>query len=410
MPSATQEELQRIIERCRVAGLPVKRVPSYNALVEGQARIGQLQEVNPESLLSRTKVAVDRDAISQEIKGARVLVTGAGGSIGSELCRQIASLEPEHLVMIDRAESSLYFLHLELSDRFPDLKISPVICDVLDIDELREHVSAHAPEFIYHAAAYKHVPLMEDHPLDAIQNNIFGTEAVAQTALEVGARRFVLISTDKAVRPVSVMGMTKRVAEDLLRSYQGTSTVFSSVRFGNVLGSAGSVMPLFQWQMAQGKPITITDPEATRYFMLTAEAAQLVLQAGVIGRGGEVFFLDMGEPIKIIDLAEDLIRLSGYKPGEDIRVDTVGMRPGERMNEELVREAEALLESSHEKIMIAQSPPLDPECFSEDLETLRRLAVERKREPAVEHLKAMAVRYSAVSEIAQLPEGTTPEV
>lgn len=397
IPSASPEERQRIIERCRAAAVPVKTVPPFRELISGKHRIGQLQEVQPEYLLKRTAVDVDRDRLVEEVRGRTVLVTGAAGSIGSELARQLAALGPERVVLVERSESTLYFVHLELSELFPEVELVPSVCDIQDAIRVGEVMARYRPHAVYHAAAYKHVPLMEDHPLSAIENNVFGTEVVARAAADAGAGRFVLISTDKAVRPVSVMGMTKRVAEDLLRSMTYSSkTTFASVRFGNVLGSAGSVLPLFQWQMARGAPVTVTDPEATRYFMLIAEAAQLVLQAGAVATGGEVFFLDMGEPVRIGDLADDLIRLSGMRPGEEVSVTTVGMRPGERLNEELIRGEEELVDSGHERILVATSPPLDGAAFAKDLETLRFLTKNRDRQGAVEHLRAMAARYSAI--------------
>jgi FlaA1/EpsC-like NDP-sugar epimerase len=347
--------------------------------------------VRPEGLLGREAVRLDFDRLREELRGRRILVTG--GSIGSELCRQLAAFEPGLLVLFERAESSLYFIHLELHSRHRKLQVVPVVGDILDRQKVEEVITAYAPEVIYHAAAYKHVPLMEAHPLEAIENNVFGTETVALAARRGGVKKFVLISTDKAVRPVGVMGMTKRVAECLLLSLDGGPTTFVAVRFGNVLGSDGSVPPLFRWQIAQGGPLTVTDPEATRYFMLLSEAAQLVLQAGAMGKGGEVFFLDKGEPIRILDLAENLVRLSGLEPGQDIPIQVVGLRPGERLREALVQEQEELLPTAHDKVFMVQNHRFDAEGFRQDLERLRRLVAARDREGAVEQLKAIAGRY-----------------
>jgi FlaA1/EpsC-like NDP-sugar epimerase len=258
---------------------------------------------------------------------------------------------------------------------------------------LEEVVREHAPDLVYHAAAYKHVPLMEEHPLDAVTNNVFGTESVLAASLNAGVKKLVLISTDKAVAPISVMGMTKRMAECLLQAGGGGPTTLLAVRFGNILGSDGSVLPLFQWQISRGGPVTVTHPETTRYFMLLSEAAQLVLQAGTIGQGGEIFFLDMGEPIRILDLAQDLLRLSGLHPGEDVPIELIGLRPGERLTEELVMDREELGATDHPKVFTVRSPELDAEAFRSDLEKLRRLVATRDAKGAVEQLRSMSARY-----------------
>lgn len=393
IPSATQEQKRRILEWCRKSGVPFKTVPALSELLRGKVRIGQLQEISPEDLLGREVVRLDLDRLREELRGRRVLVTGAGGSIGSELSRQLAVFEPELLILFERAESSLYFLDLELRRSYPGLQVIPVVGDILNRRKVEEVFEAYCPEVVYHAAAYKHVPLMEAYPLEAIENNVFGTEVVALAAQQYGVKKMVFISTDKAVRPVGIMGMTKRVAESLLLALNGGPTQFVAVRFGNVLGSDGSVLPLFQRQIARGGPVTVTDPEATRYFMLLSEAVQLLLQAGAMGQGGEVFFLNMGEPIRIMDLAENLIRLSGLEPGRDIPIEVIGLRPGERLSEELVREQEVLLPTAHEKVFMVQNHQFDPEGFRRDFERLRHLVAARDREGAVAQLKAMAVRY-----------------
>jgi len=393
IPSATPEQRRRIIELCRASSVPFKTVPGINELFQGRARISQLQEVTPDDLLSREAVRLDVAKLRQEVQAKRILVTGAAGSIGSELCRQLAALEPEILLLFDRAESGLYFIHMELKCARPLLNVVPIVGDILDSRTVQEVIRNYAPDLLYHAAAYKHVPLMEAHPLDAIQNNVFGTETVASAAREGNAKKFIFISTDKAVKPVGVMGMTKRVAEVLLQALNGGPTTFVIVRFGNVLGSDGSVLPLFKWQIAQGGPVTVTDAEASRYFMLLSEAAQLVLQAGAMGKGGEVFFLDMGEPVRILDLAHNLVRLSGLDPQKDIQIELTGLRPGERLSEELVTEAEDLYPTEHEKVWMAHKPHLDGNQFQQDLETLRGLVARRDQEAAVEQLKFMAARY-----------------
>jgi FlaA1/EpsC-like NDP-sugar epimerase len=393
IPSAAPEERRRIVERCREAGVPIKTVPSTQELISGDARIGQLEEIDPEFLLGRDPVSVNLEQLSSEIGGRSILVTGAGGSIGSELCRQLASFKPDKLVLYERAESNLYFVNLDLRQQHPDVQVVPVVGDILDEQKFASVLKEHQPTIVYHAAAYKHVPLMEDHPIEAIENNVLGTSTVAATSAKHGVEKFVLISTDKAVNPVGIMGMTKRVAESVLLGLSGGPTTFVSVRFGNVLGSDGSVLPLFRWQMAMGGPITITHSEATRYFMLLSEAAQLVLQAGAIGSDGDMFFLDMGDPVRIVDLAENLIRLSGLAPGRDVPLEIVGLRPGERLVEELLVETEKLQKSEHEKIFLANKMGFDRDCFREDFEALRWKVWQRDEAGAIQRLRVMAARY-----------------
>jgi len=393
IPSAIGEERRRILDRCRASRVPFRTVPPLDELLSGRAQISQLQEVRPEDLLGRKEIRLDFEQIRHGINGRRVLVTGAAGSIGSQLSRQLATFEPETLVLFDRAESGLYFAELELRRLHKDLRIVPVVGDILDRRKVEEVLDAHSPEVVYHTAAYKHVPLMEEHPLEAIENNVFGTEIVARASQERKVKRFVLISTDKAVNPVAIMGMTKRLAECLLLSLDGFSTAFVTVRFGNVLGTDGSVLPVFHWQMSCGGPVTITDPDASRYFMLPAEAAQLVLQAGAMGTGGEVFLLDMGEPIRIVDLAENLIRLSGLEPGRDIPIEVMGLRPGERLREELVLANEQLLPTAHEKVFMVRNHGFDSGDFRRDFELLRSCVQSRDRARAVPHLREMASRY-----------------
>ncbi|MBA2313739.1 MAG: polysaccharide biosynthesis protein [Actinobacteria bacterium] len=393
IPSATLEEKRLIAQVASHSGLSVRTVPSMRELIDGKARIGELEKVTPEDLLEREPVTVDLERLRADLTGKSILVTGAGGSIGSELCRQLAPFEPGRLVMLDRSESTLYLNQVELEQRYPDLNVVPVIGDILDRRQVGELFDAHRPDVIYHAAAYKHVPLMEAQPLAAIENNVFGTENLALAAQACGASRFVFISTDKAVTPVGTMGRTKRVAESLLLALNGGSTTFVAVRFGNVLGSDGSVVPLFRRQLLTGKPLTVTDPEATRYFMLISEAAQLVLQAGHMGEGGQVFFLNMGDPVRIMDLAENLIRLSGLSPGRDVRVDTTGLRPGERLSESLAPQGEELLPSGHEDIFMAGKIDFDAESYGNDLRCLREQMKLRDVTGALTVLADMASRY-----------------
>jgi FlaA1/EpsC-like NDP-sugar epimerase len=389
IPTANDEQRRRIVDRCRAAGVPVNTVPSIPEIVAGQG-IANLRAVGPEDLLERAAVRIDSVRVGDQIRSRRVLVTGAGGSIGSELCRQVSAFAPAELILLERAESPLYFAELELRREYPSLNVTAIVADVTNERRIGEVFDTHPPDVVYHAAAYKHVPLMEEHPIEAIRNNVFGTEMLADAAVRAGVDTFVLISTDKAVQPVGVMGMTKRVAEIVVRSRSPGPTTFVSVRFGNVLGSEGSVLPLFQWQLVRGGPVTLTDPEATRYFMLISEAAQLVLQAGAMGTGGDVFFLDMGDPVRIIDLAENLVRLSGLRPGDDVPIETTGLRPGERLHEQLVGEKERFAPSEHERILVVREPDIDTARSREDLESLRRLVDAGDREGAVAKLKAMS--------------------
>ena len=393
LPSATLEEKRHIAQIASHSGLSVRSVPSLRELIDGKARIGELEEMTPEHLLDREPITVDLERLRAELRGSSILVTGAGGSIGFELCRQLAPFEPARLVMFERSENTLFLNHVELKQRYPDLDIIPVVGDIVDRKEVMEAFATHKPDVVYHAAAYKHVTLMEHHPLAAIENNVFGTENVATAAQACGTSKFVFISTDKAVSPVGTMGRTKRVAEGLLLALSEGPTTFVAVRFGNVLGSNGSVVPLFQRQLLSGGPITITDPEATRYFMLISEAAQLVLQAGTMGQDGEVFFLNMGEPVRIIDLAENLIRMSGLAPGRDVAVDTIGLRPGERLSEQLAADGEDFLPSDHEYIFVARNKKFDATAYRADLELLRELLEARDERGALAKLEAMTAAY-----------------
>jgi FlaA1/EpsC-like NDP-sugar epimerase len=390
-PSASLEERRRVLQLCRRAGVPVRSVPSLRELVEGRARIGQLERVDPATLISRDEIRIDLERIRRELEDRVVFVTGAGGSIGSELCRQIAPFSPARIVLLDRSESSLYFTHLELSQRFPGLDLFVAIGDICDEPKLMSLMDEHKPQVVFHAAAYKHVPLMEAHPLDAVQNNIFGTETVARAAVAAGVPKFVLISTDKAVAPLGIMGMSKRVAEGVLLAMEERGS-FVSVRFGNVLGSAGSVIPIFHWQLSQGAPLTVTDQEATRFFMLLSEAAQLVLQAAAMGKSGDIFFLDMGEPVRIGQLAEDFIRMSGMQP-DKTTMRSVGMRPGEKMVEQLVAQTEDLGPSEHEKIYRLNRSHFDVHAFRTDLEELRAVTQQREVDEVVRILTEMASEY-----------------
>ena len=393
IPSASAQEHRRIADRCRAAGVSYRTVPNLLDLVSGRARIAELRQVQPEELLAREAVHLDIELLRDTHAGRRVLVTGAAGSIGSELCRQVAEFAPERLIAIDRAESALYFTELELRRRWPSLGVTSLVGDVGHEANVRALLAEHTPHVVYHAAAYKHVPLMEAQPLDAIENNVFATQRLACACADAGVERFVLVSTDKAVHPVGVMGMSKRLAECALLSLAGNGTAFMSVRFGNVLGSDGSIVPLFRRQIADGGPVTVTDPKAMRYFMLISEAAQLVMQAGAMGRGGEVFFLDMGEPVNVHDLAHNMIRLSGLEPGRDVAIQVTGLRPGERLSEELVMGAEELLPSDHEKIRIVRNGHFDAASFCLEMSALSEVVARRDPDAAVERLRDMTSRY-----------------
>jgi FlaA1/EpsC-like NDP-sugar epimerase len=356
MPSATGAQRKRALDLATATGLPVVTVPNANELREGRSRIDRVRDVEPEDLLGREAVKLDESALSALISGHVVMVTGAGGSIGSELCRQIARFGPSRLVLFELSEFALYQVEQDLSERFPHLPLSRLVGDVKDLTTLKRVMAQHAPDIVFHAAAYKHVPLMEDdNAWIAVRNNTLGTYLVAQAAAEQGVQRFVLISTDKAVNPTNVMGATKRAAEMVVSHWatQALGTRFMAVRFGNVLGSSGSVIPKFKEQIAKGGPVTVTHPEITRYFMTIPEAAQLVLQAAALAETGQVFVMDMGEAVKITDLAREMIRLTGHTEAE-IPIVFSGLRPGEKLYEELLADADTTLPTPHPRLRLAQ--------------------------------------------------------
>ncbi|MEQ9079384.1 MAG: nucleoside-diphosphate sugar epimerase/dehydratase [Sandaracinaceae bacterium] len=358
MASAPGETIRRIARLAEVAGLPVKIIPGLFEIAGGRVELARIRPVAIEDLLRRAPVQLEFEAIAEDLRDRVVLVTGAGGSIGSELCRQVAAFGPAKLLLAERAENNLFHIHRELRRSYPDLAITPIMADVTDAVRMRSIFERDRPYAVYHAAAHKHVPMMEWNSGEAVKNNVFGTRTVADLAHEHGAESFVMISTDKAVNPTSVMGATKRVAEMYVQALAETSdTRFVTVRFGNVLGSAGSVIPIFKEQIANGGPVTVTHPEMQRYFMTIPEACQLVLQAGSMGEGGEIFILDMGEPVKIVDLARDLIQLSGLVPGRDVEIEFSGVRPGEKLFEELCVDAEHAEKTRHDKIFVGRRPP-----------------------------------------------------
>jgi FlaA1/EpsC-like NDP-sugar epimerase len=356
---ADSSKMRRVVDQCIAAGLQFKTLPSLHELLDGAAAVNQLRNVRIEDLLGRPPVNLDLSPVRADLHNRVILLTGAAGSIGSELARQIAPFGPARLVLLDQSESDLYFVHLELSEAHPGLELVPVICDITNQSRLAQVYAQQRPEYVIHAAAYKHVPLMETNVLEAVRNNVLGTLLVATTAVRYGAAKVLLVSTDKAIKPSSVMGATKRVAERIifgLPNLHRSGTDFRAVRFGNVLASKGSVIPLFERQLAAGGPITVTDPLVQRYFMTIPEAAQLVLQAGSLAEtAGAIAMLEMGEPVRILDLAEKLIRFSGRVPGKDIQILFTGLRPGEKLTEEQISALEATVPTSTEKIRISQT-------------------------------------------------------
>lgn len=369
--NARGAEIRRITLACKEAGLDTKIIPGIYEIVGEKVNLSRIREVAIDDLLGREPVRLDEQEVSSSIAGQVVMVTGAGGSIGSELSRQVARYSPARLVLVERFENALFEIHRELVASYPTLQVVPCIADVTDRPRIERVVDEHRPDFIFHAAAHKHVPMMEANPGEAVKNNVGGTKTLADIADRFGVKRFVLISTDKAVNPSSVMGATKRVAEIYTQALGQTSkTRFVTVRFGNVLGSNGSVIPIFKEQISRGGPVTVTHAEMTRYFMTIPEASQLVLQAGAMGQGGEIFILDMGNPVKIVDLARDLIRLSGLRPGDDIPIVFSGVRPGEKLFEELSTATENAAKTKHPKIFIGSIPPSDMSAVTPHLDEL----------------------------------------
>jgi len=356
IPAATQRQMRRIVELCTGMGLRFSTIPAVSDLIEGRVTVSQIRDVAIDDLLGRDPVTLDTDIIEQYVRDKIIIVTGAGGSIGSEMCRQIARFCPRHLVLIEQAENSLFEIDRELRSRFPGLRVTPCVGDITDGGRIRSLFGQFRPYVVFHAAAHKHVPMLEMNIGEAVKNNVGGTRVIADAAVEFSVAKLVMISTDKAVNPTSIMGCSKRVAEmyvqQLRKQVENCRTQFVTVRFGNVLGSSGSVVPIFAEQIRNGGPVTVTHPDMMRYFMTIPEAAQLVLQAGAMGSGGEIFVLDMGDPVRIVDLAHDLITLSGLRPGEDIEITYTGVRPGEKLYEELSIEGEDVSRTNHPKIGI----------------------------------------------------------
>jgi FlaA1/EpsC-like NDP-sugar epimerase len=412
-------QIRRITEACRDAGLQTRIIPGIYEIVGEKVNLSRIREVAIEDLLGRAPVQLDEEIVSSSISSQVVLVTGAGGSIGSELCRQVCRFGPARLVLVEQSENALFEIHRELVTAFPQVPIEPRVGDVCDATRMAQVFQACKPALVFHAAAHKHVPMMEWNPGEAVKNNVGGTRTVAELADRFGVERFVLISTDKAVNPSSVMGATKRVAEIYLQGLsQRSQTRFVMVRFGNVLGSNGSVIPIFRQQIAAGGPVTVTHPEMRRYFMTIPEASQLVLQAGAMGQGGEIFILDMGEPVKIVDLARDLITLSGLRPDEDIEIRFAGVRPGEKLFEELSTDAEHADNTKHPKIFIGRIKPHEWDSVIAGVNELLRIAdggeVEQIRGllgaivPEYKTPRSTSTRSGAVAAIAEdRPSGAT---
>ena len=405
IPTASGKQIRRIIDIIKNKEVKIKTLPGLYELVDGKVSVSRIRNIRIEDLLGRESVKLNLEEISGYLKGRRVMVTGGGGSIGGELARQICRFEPKRLILLDHSENGLFHINLELERRWTGVEIELVVTDIRDREKMDKIFKKYVPEVIFHAAAHKHVPMMEFHPEEAVMNNIIGTKNVAELAEKYKAERVVMISTDKAINPTSVMGASKRVAEMVVKDLGSrearvevskNKTKFVAVRFGNVLESNGSVVPMFKQQIAEGGPVTVTDREVKRYFMTLPEASQLVIQAGALGKGGEVFVLDMGGQIKVLDLAKELIRLSGFEPDEDIEIKFVGLRPGEKLFEEILTEEErsrVLGDSGHEKIFIAKVEEVGGERLEKDIRELEVLAKEMDSEGIVRKLQEIVPSY-----------------
>ncbi|OHB50216.1 MAG: hypothetical protein A2Y10_07775 [Planctomycetes bacterium GWF2_41_51] len=395
MPSATAKQLRKVVQLCEGAKVRFRTVPSIADIASGRFRVSQIRDVEINDLLGREAVQLELSTIGELLDGKVILVTGAGGSIGSEMCRQVCHFQPQMLLLVEQAENSLFFIERELRRSFPQVAMEAIICDITDKRRVEQIFEKFHPQVVIHAAAHKHVPLMELNPGEAIKNNIIGTKTVADASDKFGAESFVMISTDKAVNPTSIMGSTKRISELYIQDLDRTSnTSFVTVRFGNVLGSNGSVVPIFKNQIAAGGPVTVTHPEMRRYFMTIPEASQLVLQAATMGNGGEIFVLDMGEPVKIVDLAKELITLSGFRPGEDIEIVFSGTRPGEKLFEELSIKGEDMVLTKHPKISVWQkNTPLNREALLAKINNLVSIADLQNHKQIVGAIKEIVPEY-----------------
>jgi FlaA1/EpsC-like NDP-sugar epimerase len=396
IPSATSGQMRNILTHCRENGIKFKTIPGIGELINGNVTVNTIREVDYQDLLGREMIKLDEDKIGSYLQGSCVMVTGAGGSIGSELCRQICRFKPGCIVLYERAESPLFEINHELTHNFSEVKTIPVLADVQDKEQLEKAFQACHPQTVFHAAAYKHVPMLETQPWKAVDNNIKGTANLIEITNKFNVERFVFVSTDKAVRPANVMGASKRIAEMLIQSQNGcglSPTKYMTVRFGNVVGSVGSVVPLFKKQIQKGGPVTVTHPDVTRFFMTIPEACQLILQAGAMGKGGEIFLLDMGTSIKIVDMARDLIRLSGFEPEVDIKIEYIGLRPGEKLFEELIIEGEDVIPTSHEKIMVLKGMDCNLPVLNGEIHQLTQIARGQEIKLIKEKLKEIVPEY-----------------
>jgi len=395
MPSASHRELRRVIQVCEGTKIRFRTVPSLSDIASGKFRVSQIRDVDINDLLGREAVQLDLDSIEAFAKDKTILVTGAGGSIGSEMCRQLCNFNPRRLLLVEQAENPLFYIERELNKQFSNVNIQAIICNITDRTRVEEIFQRYKPQVVIHAAAHKHVPLMELNPGEAIKNNVVGTQNVADAADKFGTTNFVMISTDKAVNPTSIMGSSKRIAEMYIQDLSKTSkTYFVTVRFGNVLGSDGSVVPIFKRQIAEGGPVTVTHPQMKRYFMTIPEASQLVLQAATMGKGGEIFVLDMGEPVKIVDLARELITLSGFRPGEDIEITFTNPRPGEKLFEELSIKGEDMQPTRHPKIAIWKNITIDRQRLRAGISELIRAAQTQEHNQIVQKIKELVPEYT----------------
>lgn len=398
--SIKDQVLKELIEKCTEAKIAVKIMPGVAEMIDGKFSINKIRDIDVEDLLGRETIKLDHDGIADYLEGKTVLVTGGGGSIGSELCRQISKFKPKQLIIFDIYENNAYDIQNELKRTYPDLNLVTLIGSVRDRQRLRQIYTRYNPNVVFHAAAHKHVPLMEVSPEEAIKNNVVGTFNTAEFANSYGVEKFVLISTDKAVNPTNIMGATKRMCEMIVQAFNKVSdTEFVAVRFGNVLGSNGSVIPLFKKQIAAGGPVTLTHKDITRYFMTIPEASQLVLQAGAYAEGGEIFVLDMGKPVKIYDLAENLIKLSGYEPHRDIKIEVTGLRPGEKLYEELLMNEEGLTETKHEKIFIGKPGDFEIDDIAQKTEELLKYATKGSKIRLKKQLKMVVDTFKEPEEI-----------
>jgi FlaA1/EpsC-like NDP-sugar epimerase len=398
IPSANSIEIRRIVKACERSGLNFKTIPGMGELINGKVTVNAIREVAYRDLLGREIIKLEEDKIGAHLKDQNVLVTGAGGSIGSELCRQICRFEPAKIILFERAESPLHAIELELKQAYKEVEVFSILGDIQDKNQLKKAFEANRPHIVFHAAAYKHVPMLELQPWRAIDNNVLGTKNLIDISTTWGVARFVFVSTDKAVRPANIMGASKRLSEMLIQGQNGcgiSDTKFMIVRFGNVVGSVGSVVPLFKKQIQRGGPVTVTHPDVTRFFMTIPEACQLILQAGSMGDGGEIFILDMGTPIKIADMARDLIRLSGFEPDVDIKIEYVGLRPGEKLYEELITEGENIVPTHHEKIMVLKGVECDLQLLNGKVDELAHLAEEQDGEQVKIKLRQIVPEYDS---------------